>query len=181
MSNDVRIDGSGKTAKIRNPWLVLLFTLITFNIYSIFWWYFVNREMVDLGKARKTGDLGDSPGTSTAAYTIGSIVYVPWFWTVITTNRRVQRAQEMTVGKSLNGWLAAAVWILTLTLGGPVYLQYELNKVWRAPGMTPTDYDEHPDEAGDAERTKKLSDLEKSGALSAGEVASERHRLGLAG
>ena len=44
----------GAIAKVRNPILVVIFTLITLGIYQIFWWYFANREMADYGRARGT-------------------------------------------------------------------------------------------------------------------------------
>jgi hypothetical protein len=28
----------------------------------IFWWYYINREMADYGRARGTKELGDDPG-----------------------------------------------------------------------------------------------------------------------
>ena len=182
MANDVQIEGTGKTAKVRNPWLVLLFTIITLGVYSWFWWYFINREMADLGRSRDTKKLGTDPTVSTLAFTLGSIVYVPYVWTIVTTTRRVQEAQRLTVGKSLNGWIAAAMWILGLVLGGIVYTQFELNKVLRAPGMRPVEpADETALAAGDAERLAQLENLRDRDALTAEEFEAERERLGLAG
>ena len=40
----VVLNEHGATAKIRNPWLVALFSLITIGISYLFWYYFVNRE-----------------------------------------------------------------------------------------------------------------------------------------
>ena len=179
MANDVSIERTGAKAKIRNPWLVLLFTAISFGIYSIFWWYFVNRELRDLGISRETKKLGEKPGRSVVAYTLGGFIYIPLIWTVVATNQRVQRAQALTVGKTLNGWLAVALWLLTFSIGGLVYLQYELNKVWRAPGMRPVDADPGSLAQGDAERSEKLEQLHDAGILDAAELAAERKRLGL--
>lgn len=177
MANDVVIEGSGGTAKLRNPWLVLLFSVLTLGVYACFWWYFVNREMADLGRTRGSAELGDSPGLSVVAYTLGSLVYIPLIITIARTNRRAQRAQAMTVGKSLNGWIAGLLWVFTLTFGGMVYLQFELNKVWRAPGMRPTD--QHGAATGDLERGLKLEQLLASGALTQAEHEVEKRRLGL--
>jgi hypothetical protein len=179
MANNVYIERTGQTAKIRNPWLVLLFTFISFGIYGIFWWYFTNRELRDLGRSRGEPKLGESPGLSVLAYTLGGIIYIPWIWTIVATNQRVQRAQRLTVGQSLNGWLAVAIWFFTFTVGGIVYMQYELNKVWRAPGMRPAE--DPPDTlgSGDAERSEKLEQLQAAGVLSDDELARERERLGL--
>jgi Domain of unknown function (DUF4234) len=59
----VVVNEHGATAKIRNPWLVALFSLITIGIYYLFWYYFVNREMADYGEANKI-DIGHSAGMS---------------------------------------------------------------------------------------------------------------------
>ena len=34
----------GAVAKIRNPILVVVFSIITLGIYQVFWWYYANRE-----------------------------------------------------------------------------------------------------------------------------------------
>jgi Domain of unknown function (DUF4234) len=176
-ANDVKIEGGLNSAKVRNPWLVLIFTLLTLGIYWAFWWYFINREMRDLGRARRVGDLGDSPGLSVVALTLGSLVYVPWIWTIVTTTQRVRRAQRLTGTSPGSAWTAAAIWIFTLTLGGPVYLQYQLNRVWRAPAMLPKQKGEWT--RGDLERVAKLEQLQRAGALSENEYNLERARLGV--
>ena len=58
MAEELQIPGAGTTAKIRNPLGVIGLTLITLGIYFFFWWYFINREMKDLGQARGV-DIGD--------------------------------------------------------------------------------------------------------------------------
>ncbi|CAN5571992.1 hypothetical protein BH20ACT15_BH20ACT15_08110 [soil metagenome] len=181
-ANDVQIERTGATAKVRSPWLVLLLTVITLGVYSAFWWYFINRELKDLGASRKTKSLGTEPALSTLAYTLGGLVYIPYIWTIVTTSKRVQEAQRQTVGKTMNGWIAAALWIFGLLLGGIVYTQFELNKVWRAPGMRPVvPADEAGLAAGDAERLQKLEELRDRGALTDLEHAAERERLGVRG
>jgi len=90
---------------------------------------------------------------------------------VVATNQRVRHAQRITVGQTMNGWLAVALWVLTFSLGGMVYMQYELNKVWRAPGMRPQDANGAPPRAGDLERAEKLDQLLAAGSLSEDEPA----------
>ena len=51
-------------------------SLITLGIYFFFWWYFINREMRDLGQARGV-DLGQNPANSVLAITIGALIIVP--------------------------------------------------------------------------------------------------------
>lgn len=132
MATEVFVGGSDFRAKIRNPWGVLGLSIITFGIYTMFWWYYVNRELVDLGKAKRVSGLGDNPWLSTAAYIAGGFLfYIPTIWTIVTTTRRIQAAHRVTGQKEvLNGWLAALVWIFTLGIGGPVFTQYQMNRMW---------------------------------------------------
>ncbi len=61
-------------------------------------WFFVNREMRDVGNARGV-DLGQSPGLSVLAVTLGSILIVPPFVSIWRTGRRMEGAQQ-AVGES---------------------------------------------------------------------------------
>lgn len=135
MAYEVTIADSPCTAKVRNPLAVAGLTLITLGIYGLFWWYFINREMRDFGRARALDGLGEHPGLSTAAFSGLSILtlYIALIWTIVTTSRRVRRTQR-AVGNAeqLNGWISAVLWIFTLTIGGMAYTQSELNKAWRA-------------------------------------------------
>ena len=72
----------GAVAKIRNPILVVVFTIITLGIYQVFWWYYANREMADYGRARGTNELGDNPTKSTLALFPGALIVVPAIWTI---------------------------------------------------------------------------------------------------
>ena len=90
---NVVINDHGATAKIRNPWLVALFSLITIGIYYLFWYYFVNREMADYGEANKI-DIGLSPGMSVVAITIGSLIIVPPFVSIFHTGTRADHPES---------------------------------------------------------------------------------------
>jgi hypothetical protein len=131
MAEEVQIAGASSTAKMRNPLGVLGLILITLGIYFFFWWYFINREMSDLGKARGA-DLGDSPGKSVLAVSLGALIIVPAIVSEWTTSGRVQRSQEAVgIDRAASG----PVIFILLFLISPVgiwYLQSELNKVWRA-------------------------------------------------
>lgn len=156
MPDEVRIAGTPCTVKVRNPWAVLALTFVTLGIYSLFWWYFINREMRDLGRARAIDGLGERPGVSTLAFSGLAVftLYVSLVWTVATTTRRVQRTQEVAghTGR-LNGWLSAALWIFTLSIGGIVYTQGELNKAWKAQEAEPKDLDKANADADVARQT----------------------------
>ena len=130
-------------AKIRNPVWVVVFSIITLGIYSWFWWYFINREMRDLGQAHGTQELGDNPTLSALAVSLGALILVPPFVSFYGTGKRIQAAQRITLGQeSYNGWIALlllVVWLVGLTVGIPFmfgYVQSELNKVWKSPNVT---------------------------------------------
>jgi hypothetical protein len=151
MAEEIQIAQSDATAKIRNPLGVVGLSLITIGIYYIFWWYFINREMRDLGRARGR-DLGQSPGNSVLAITLGAIIIVPAIVSLWRTSARVEAAQE-TVG--IQNRVSGPIIFILLLLIGPVgvwYAQSELNKVWEAersgsaalPGAQPTAQPEAP-------------------------------------
>jgi len=102
MAEEVQIPGAGTPAKIRNIIAVPVLAIITLGVYLVVWWYKINREMADLGRARGTDELGDSPGKSTLALFPGALIIVPAIWTTITTFQRVQKAQKLS-GQGLNG------------------------------------------------------------------------------
>jgi Domain of unknown function (DUF4234) len=123
----------GAVAKIRNPILVVVFTIITLGIYQVFWWYFVNRELADYGRARGTNELGDSPTKSTLALFPGALIVVPAIWTMVTTFQRVQAAQRLNGQIPINGWLGVViVVVISPVLVG--YMQSGLNSAWKSVG-----------------------------------------------
>ena len=131
MAEEVALAGTEARAKLRNPWGVLALSLITFGIYYIFWWYFINREMRDLGRARGT-DLGQKPGNSVLAITLGALIIVPAIVSMWTTSDRIQRTQEVA-GVDRPG--SGPIFFILLLLISPVgiwYAQNELNKGWSA-------------------------------------------------
>jgi hypothetical protein len=140
MAEEVAIAGTDSRAKLRNPLGVVGLSIITIGIYYIFWWYFINREMRDFGRARNA-DLGQSPGNSVLAITLGAIIIVPAIVSMWRTSDRIQRAQEVAgVERPANGPI---IFILLLLIGpvGVWYAQNELSKAWTAQasgGPTPT-------------------------------------------
>jgi hypothetical protein len=129
MAEEVAIAGTSARAKIRNPLGVVGLSIITIGIYYVFWWYFINREMRDLGRARNS-DLGQNPGNSVLALTLGALIIVPALVTLWRTSDRIQRSQEVAgVERSAAGPL---IFVLLLLIGpvGVWYAQHELNKAW---------------------------------------------------
>lgn len=137
MAEEVQIPGGEGRAKIRSPWAPALLPLVTFFIYYFVWYYRINREMRDLGRARGSDELGESPGTSLLAITLGALIIVPALISTYNTAKRIQTAQRLTgVEFELNGWLALVMFLLI----PPVFYAYqqsELNKVWRAGASPP--------------------------------------------
>jgi Domain of unknown function (DUF4234) len=132
MAEDIQIAGTSARAKIRSPWAPALLPYVTFFIYTFVWYYRINREMADLGRAHNTNELGDSPGKSLLAVTLGALIIVPAIISTIHTFQRVQAAQRLSgVAPQANGWLAV-VMALIITPVFHAYQQSELNKVWRA-------------------------------------------------
>lgn len=131
MAQEIQIAGAGTTAKTRNPIAVAVLAVVTLGIYLVCWWYFINRELADLGRAKGTTELGDSPAKSTLALFPGALLIVPAIWTTVTTFQRVQAAQRLTGQTQINGWLGVVLYIVI----SPVlyaYMQSGLNSVWNA-------------------------------------------------
>ena len=131
MAEEVALGGTGSTAKLRHPVGVVGLSIITVGVYYVFWWYFINREMRDFGRARGT-DLGQNPGNSVLALTLGALVIVPALVTLWRTCDRIQRTQEVAgVDRPASGPI---IFILLLIIGpvGIWYAQNELNKAWQA-------------------------------------------------
>jgi hypothetical protein len=124
--------GAGKSAKIRNPVVVAILTFVTVLIYLFFWWYFINREMADYGRQTGTNELGDSPGKSLLAISLGLLVLVPAVWTIVTTFKRVQALQRLTgEANPINGWIGLILGVvIEPALFG--YMQSGLNSSWKA-------------------------------------------------
>jgi hypothetical protein len=131
MAAEVQIADTGSTAKTRDPLGVALLTLVTLGVYFFVWYYKVNREMSELGRARGTAELGDNPGNSLLAVTLGALIIVPAIVSVYNTFVRTQAAARLTGVEPLNGWIALAFYLF-LGIGFPAYLQSGLNKVWTA-------------------------------------------------
>jgi Domain of unknown function (DUF4234) len=133
MAEIVQIPNAGTTAKIRNPLAVLGLGLITLGIYHIFWWYFINREMADYGRANGV-DLGDNPVMSVVAITLGALIIVPPFVSLFRTLRRVERAQNHALGSNNIAVILLFILIFIPLVNLVVFpiMQSNLNQVWES-------------------------------------------------
>ena len=136
MAEVIHIRGTPATAKIRHPLAVFGLVFLTLGIYYFVWYYKINREMRDLGRAVGAEDrLGRSPGTSLLAITLGWLIIVPPFVSFYRTLRRIEAAQELTGTSERVSIVLGFVLYLFGLIVFPVeviYAQSELNKVWRA-------------------------------------------------
>jgi hypothetical protein len=129
VAREIRIEGSDGTAKLRSLWAVALLPIITIGIYFFFWWYFIHRELRDLGRAKNTDELGDSPGTSLVAVTLGALIIVPALVSIYRGFKRVQAAQRLAGKEPINGWIGLILF-LVITPAFYAYVQSGLNAVW---------------------------------------------------
>ena len=129
-AEEIAIAGGGVKVKLRSPVIVAVLAVVTLGIYGLFWWYYINREMADYGKAKGV-DLGDSPGKSVLALIPGALIIVPAIMTIYNTFKRGHTAQGTAGVPQLNGWIALLL-ILVFSPAAYAYLQSELNKAWRA-------------------------------------------------
>jgi uncharacterized membrane protein HdeD (DUF308 family) len=135
LAEEVVIPGSDYPAKVRSLWAVALLPIVTIGIYFFVWYYKTNKEMASLGEARgRSDDLGDSPGTSLLAVTLGALVIVPAIVSLVHTFQRIQTTQRLTRGgEALNGWIGVILY-LVLSPAMWAYMQSGLNNSWEAMG-----------------------------------------------
>jgi Domain of unknown function (DUF4234) len=137
---ELQIRGSEDRVKVRSPWAAALLPLVTLGIYHLVWWYRINRELRDYGRARGY-DLGQSPTSSVLALFPGGLIIVPALVTYWRGTKRIQGAARIGGREPLNGWIALILFLL-LAPGFWAYLQVSLNDLWRSeaeplPGQPP--------------------------------------------
>ena len=129
MAREISIPGSEGKAKLRSIWAVALLPFITFGIYFFFWWYYIHRELRDLGRAKSTEELGDSPGKSLLAVTLGALIIIPALISIYRGFKRVQAAQRLAGSDPINGWIGLILFIV-ISPAFNAYMQSGLNAVW---------------------------------------------------
>lgn len=130
MAQDLQIRNTQVRVKIRSPWAVALLPIITLGIYHLVWWYRINRELRDYGRA-KGYDLGQDPTASLLALFPGGIIIVPALVTYWRGTKRVQGAARIAGTEPPNGWIALILYLL-IALGFYAYVQMSLNDAWRS-------------------------------------------------
>ena len=136
MAQVVRIRETSAQAKIRHPLAAFGLVFLTLGIYYFVWYYKINRELRDLGRA--TGEeerLGRSPLSSLLAVSVGWLIIVPPFVSFYRTFKRIEAAQETSgTPQRVNVWLGFILYLIGLLVlpVEVIYAQSELNAVWRA-------------------------------------------------
>jgi hypothetical protein len=119
----------GKRVKKRNPFLVFVWSIVTFGIYYFVWYYKINREL------RDAAGIDVSPFVALVAVTIGWLVIVPPFVSWYRTFERIRSAQRAagvtSEASSVLGFILYVVGVFFLPVE-VIYAQDELNKVWSA-------------------------------------------------
>jgi hypothetical protein len=126
---ELQIRENDADVKIRSPWAAALLPFVTFGIYHLVWWYRINRELRDLGRA-KGYDLGQNPTNSLLALFPGGLIIVPALIAYWNGTKRVQGAARLAGNEPVNGWIALVLYLL-LAPAYWAYLQASLNDVWR--------------------------------------------------
>jgi drug/metabolite transporter (DMT)-like permease len=128
MPEEVQISGTNAVGKIRNPLGVIGLTLITFGIYWIFWYYYTQKELAEMGRVRNTEELGTAPGTSVLAVTLGAFIIVPPFVSIYNAAKRLDAARRLTGQEGMEPGLLFLLWIFISPIGLYIY-QSDMNKV----------------------------------------------------
>jgi Domain of unknown function (DUF4234) len=118
MAYDIEIGQTQATVRVRRPWAVALLSILTLGIYSVVWYYKVNREMRDYGASRGDSDLaGSKPVQSVLAVTIGGVLVIPTLVSYVRMVGRVQRVERIATGESRGGAGLIALLLGSVVLG----------------------------------------------------------------
>lgn len=127
----------GVAVRRRGPVVTWLLIVVTFGIYGLFHWYYMNREMRDFSAAMGQ-PLDNSPAKSVLALFPGGFLIVPAIWTWVTTAQRVRAVRAMALNNGPGEYPSVALGVLLAflyALNHP-YLQASLNSTWDIAGAT---------------------------------------------
>ena len=120
MAYELKIRDSSSEVKVRSPWAAALLPIVTLGIYHLVWWYRINRELRDYGRARGY-DLGQNPTNSVLALFPGGLIIVPAVITYWRGTQRVQGAARVGGREPLSGWIALILFLL-ISIGYSAYI-----------------------------------------------------------
>jgi uncharacterized protein DUF4234 len=132
MAEEIQIQGSSEVGKIRNPLGVIGLSLITFGVYFFFWYYYVNKEMAEIGKAKGTDECGTNPGNSLLALIPGAFIIVPPYVSEYNATKRLQATER--VSGAPEGMDPVLLFLLMIFIGpvGIYFFQTNLNQALQA-------------------------------------------------
>lgn len=85
--------------RLRRPSTVAILGVATFGLYTIVWYYKINREMRDFGVRHGDRELGATrPWLSTIAMTLGGIIVIPRLISLLRTAGRLQVVERIATG-----------------------------------------------------------------------------------
>lgn len=134
MAEEVQIPGTQAGAKVRNPLVVVILALVTLGIYFLFWYFFVNRELRDIGRGAGTEECGTSPGMSLVAVTFGVLIIVPPFISIYNSFKRLNAASQIRLGRDgFDAGLGLVLWFFISPVALYIF-QMKMNEMLRAEG-----------------------------------------------
>lgn len=137
MADEVQIPGTQASAKVRNPLVVVILALVTFGIYFFFWYFFVNRELRDIGRGSGTDECGTSPGMSLVAMTVGWLIIVPPFVSIYNSFKRLNAASRIRIGRDgFDAGLGLVIWVFVSPIALYIF-QMKMNEMLRLEGSAP--------------------------------------------
>ena len=137
MAEPIQIRGSSYEGKIRNPLGVIGLSIITLGIYGIFWYYYANKELAEIGKAHNSDECGDSPGTSVLAVTLGAFIIVPAFVSAYKFCQRLSAAERLSgAAPGMEPGLLFVLYVFISPVASYI-AQANLNKVLQAQASGP--------------------------------------------
>ncbi|HEV3128760.1 MAG TPA: DUF4234 domain-containing protein [Solirubrobacteraceae bacterium] len=89
--------GTGAKGKIRSFWVGLGLNIITLGIYYYYWYFQINEELKEIGRAKGDQELADSsPINSLIAILFGGILLlIPPLVSIYRTGKRIKRAEQL--------------------------------------------------------------------------------------
>ena len=132
MAEEIQISGTNAVGKLRNPLGVVGLTIITIGVYFFVWYYKINKEMAEMGRARNTDELGTSPTTSLMAVLFGWILlFIPPLVSEYKTCARLNAAERQMGLQGMEPGLLFLLWVFLGPVGHYIF-QSNLNKVLQA-------------------------------------------------
>ena len=127
------IEAYGARAKVRRPLGTLGLVLVTLGVYGVVWYYRVNAELREYGRAYHDDRLANSnPRNSVLALVPGILLFgIPPLVSLASFVGRVRRAERYGQSEMTSTWLVGVLVITIIFIPAiPGYVQATLNGLW---------------------------------------------------